>query len=311
MTYLHVWHGALICVTWLRCCIAHGTTFYIVCVLQFFSCVCHNAFIRVAWHIHMCVMTHSFMWHDSFVCVTWLICICDITRVLHRARANTTLPYLICVTWLTLMCDMTHPYVWHDLSIRVTWFTLCVTWLTHMCDMTHPYVWHDSPICVTWLAHMCDVITYVWHDLLICVTWLKHMCTITYFPYERVMSHTWMSHGTHVNEYLSYILHLRDMPHPYYWHMTWLWSCITREQALPSFVLYVCYDLFVCVIWLMCTCDMTHPCVWHDSSICVTWLIHMCDMTHPYVWHDSSICVTWLRCCITREYAVLYFMCVV
>jgi len=63
----------------------------------------------VTWLIHMCDMTHSYVWHDSFICVTWLI---------H-------------------MCDKTHSYVWHDSFI-------CVTWLIHMCDMTHSYVWHDS-----------------------------------------------------------------------------------------------------------------------------------------------------------------------
>jgi len=56
--------------------------------------------------IHMCDMTHSYVWHDSFTCVTWLI---------H-------------------MCDMTHLHVWHDSFI-------CVTWLIHMCDMTHSYGW--------------------------------------------------------------------------------------------------------------------------------------------------------------------------
>jgi len=41
-------------------------------------------------------------------------------------------------------------------------------------------------------------------------------------------------------------------------------------------------------------CDITHPCVRHDSFISVTWLIHMRDMKHSYAWHDSFIRVTWL-----------------
>jgi len=90
-------------------------------------------------------------------------------------------------------------------------------------------------------------------------------------------------------------------------------------------------------------CDTTHSYVRHDSFICVTWLLHTCDITwygvalvsridkmiglfckrapwkrryssketchfidptdrshpipargHLYVWHDSSICATWL-----------------
>jgi len=42
--------------------------------------------ICVAWLIHMCGMTHPYVWHDSSICVAWLI---------H-------------------MCGMTHPYVCHD-----------------------------------------------------------------------------------------------------------------------------------------------------------------------------------------------------
>jgi len=69
------------------------------------------------WLIHMCDVTHSYVWHDSLVCVTWPI---------H-------------------MCDMTHSHVCHNSCI-------CVTWLIHMCDMTHGakgrYRWrsmtHDS-----------------------------------------------------------------------------------------------------------------------------------------------------------------------
>jgi len=58
------------------------------------------------WLIHMCDMTHSYVWHDSFICVTWLI---------H-------------------MYDMAHSYVCHDSFI-------CATWLIHMpCSLTkEPY----------------------------------------------------------------------------------------------------------------------------------------------------------------------------
>jgi len=93
--------------------------------------------IRVSWLIHVCDMTHSYMWHDTFVYVAWLI---------H-------------------VCDMTHLYVWHTSFTRVTW-------RIHMCDMTHSYVWHDSFICVTRLSHtndetrpLCDMThSHVWHD---------------------------------------------------------------------------------------------------------------------------------------------------
>ena len=61
----------------------------------------HDSFICVTWPIHMCDMTHSYVWHDLF----------------------------ICVIWLNHMCDMTHSYLWHDSFI-------CAIWLIYMCDMT-------------------------------------------------------------------------------------------------------------------------------------------------------------------------------
>ena len=118
--------------------------------------------ICVTWLIHMCDMTHPYMWpgtymcvwHDSFICTTCLI---------HK-----------CVTWLIHMHDRTHSYVWHDSFI-------CVAGLIHMCGMTHSHVWHDSFICVTWLIHMCDMThSYMWLDSFICVTWLIHMCDMTH-----------------------------------------------------------------------------------------------------------------------------------
>jgi len=64
----------------------------------------------MTWRIHMCDMTHPYVWHDLFMCVTWLI----------------------------YMSDMTHSFVWHDSFI-------CVTWLIHTCDMTHSYMRSMTP----------------------------------------------------------------------------------------------------------------------------------------------------------------------
>jgi len=65
--------------------------------------------------MHMCDITHSYVWHDSFICATWLIHMCDMTHS--------------CVSWLMHMCDLTHS---HDLFIYVTW-------LIHMLDMTYSH----------------------------------------------------------------------------------------------------------------------------------------------------------------------------
>jgi len=86
-------------------------------------------YVCVTWLIHMCDITHPYVWHDSFI--LW-----------HD-------PYLW-VTWPIHMCDMIHSSAWHDSCI-------CVTWPILMCDMTHSHVWHDPSMCLTWPIHDCDM----------------------------------------------------------------------------------------------------------------------------------------------------------
>jgi len=151
-------------------------------------------FDRATWLIHMCDMTHSYVWHDSFICVTRLIHICDVTHSyvwLVHACANLILDRLFeRTTWLIDVCCMTHSYVWRD-------FFMCVTWFLHMYDMTHSCVWrvicvhvriwyssacleeqHDSFTRVTWLIQLCDgTHSYVWHDSFIHVRiWYSTTC---------------------------------------------------------------------------------------------------------------------------------------
>ena len=61
MTHLYVWHGSLMCVTWLiyMCDTAHPY-------------VRHDSFSCATWLIPMCDMTHSYVRHDSFLCATRL-----------------------------------------------------------------------------------------------------------------------------------------------------------------------------------------------------------------------------------------------
>ena len=107
------------------------------------------------WLIHMCDVTHSYMW-----CVVF-----------------------ICTTWLNYMCDETYSYVWRHAYEWVSSHT------THepvsMCDMTHEpvnmtysYVWHDSRT----REWMNMTYSYVWRHAFICVTWLIHMCAATHEP---------------------------------------------------------------------------------------------------------------------------------
>ena len=140
--------------TWTRMSIACGV------LKSRFTSLTSNA--CVTWLIHMCDMTHSYVWHDSFTCVNCLIHVWDISHSIWEMRKSHCTPFTsrACVTLLIHVCDTTHPYVWHDSFI-------CVTWLIHTCDMTHSNVTYSKSrfICVTWLVHMCDVThSYVWHD---------------------------------------------------------------------------------------------------------------------------------------------------
>jgi len=104
-------------------------------------------FVCVTWLIHMCDMTHSYVWHDSF----------------------------ICVTWPTHMCDMTHSYVWNDSLICMTrlWLALTICadlWHIHKRSMTHSK-WDmthlRSPFMHVYHRHVCLFVTkkdlYVGH----------------------------------------------------------------------------------------------------------------------------------------------------
>jgi len=73
------------------------------------SYMCHDLSSRVAWLIHVWVMTHSCVRHDSIICA------------------------------------MTHSYAWHYPVLAGTHFAwhasfMYVPWLVHMCAMTRAYV---------------------------------------------------------------------------------------------------------------------------------------------------------------------------
>jgi len=201
-THPRVWHGSSICVIWLihMCDILHPNVWY-------------DSFIRVIRLIHicdmthsyMCDMTHSYMWHDSSICVT-STSHCDLARYLSHLFDE----YLS--VWLIHMCDEFHE-VLVPCKVLVTY-----VWRLPL-SVTHPYVWRiprgtgtlqgTCHICVTttsqcdlakYFLHMCDKsMSRVWHELrnvsrgVVC--WRIRMCTCV-----KVISHTWMSHVTHMDK---------------------------------------------------------------------------------------------------------------
>jgi len=194
LTNLYVWHDAFIRVTYASfICVT-----YVTCHTYEWGFVYlgAEACLIDMWGIHMCVMTHSYVWCvtcASFICVTWCIHMWGIHMCVM------THSYMWRVTWRIPMCDMMHSYVWHDAFIFVTYLSaetylihMCETCLIHMCetclilygtyvtchtyecmcDMTHSYVWYNAFIrvtcawfiSVTWRSHTCDMMhSYVWH----------------------------------------------------------------------------------------------------------------------------------------------------
>jgi len=64
-----------------------------------------NTFLSVTWLVHICDMTHSYVWHDSFICVTWLIHLCDVTHSYARLDSSTRVAWpCICAASLIDVC---------------------------------------------------------------------------------------------------------------------------------------------------------------------------------------------------------------
>ena len=104
----------------------------------------------------------SHVWCDTFRCVTWRIHICDVTHsyVWHDSSIRVT------ETWPIQLCDWARSCMWHDASIYVCESTIRVMWHIRTCDVTQSL----SFICLTWRIHICDVtLSYMWRDLYIYV----------------------------------------------------------------------------------------------------------------------------------------------
>jgi len=122
--FIHMSHICVMCI-----CIIYVIYTYHLCMCDTWA----------TWLIHMCDMTHCYVWHDAWICVTWLIDMCVMT---HSCMWHDS---LIRVTWLVRVCDTAYVYVVRGWFVRA---------------MTHLYVWRGSFVCVTCL-HASRHVTHI------------------------------------------------------------------------------------------------------------------------------------------------------
>ena len=186
--YVHIYH-------------VHTYAHIYTCTYMYVTWSLDDSFIFVTWWlIHMCDMTHPYVWHDAFICVTWIIHMCD-----------TTCLYM---EWLIHMCDMTHSYVQHDSFI-------CATRLIRTCDMTHWYVWHDSLIRASWLVHACCQGRE-------CKLSLRRVLL-------RVMPHSYMRDDSFVR--VPWLIHMCDMTHSYVRHASFICATCLMTRSCVTWLL--------------------------------------------------------------------------
>jgi len=147
---------------------------------------------------------------------------------------------LFFIFWLIVFLFITYP-VWNSSNCS--------------CDMTHWYVWHDSFTCVTWLIDVCDMThSYVGHfvKLFLLINESCHTC-------EWVMSHTSMSHVTHVNEschtficgtFRQTVLHALH-PHPHSFASTFVFCCFCIAGFSVFVILEWLYSYFLICSWFV------------------------------------------------------------
>ena len=71
--------------------------------------------------IHVCDMTHSYVWHNAFMCVTWLVRVRDMTHFEMNCW-NVWHNIIVCAMWHIHMHDSFH--VWTSDAVTVSFHTL-------------------------------------------------------------------------------------------------------------------------------------------------------------------------------------------
>jgi len=249
-----------VCWNVLQCVVVYMSDAYVTSPARIWhnSYVWRDKLIYVAWPIHMCDMTHSYisrlmhMWHVLCVCITLYSHVC------HDSHNSCTCPcdVFTWVAWLTCLVRMRHTAT-HCNTLQLTaahcnivqhtaahcntlqhTATHCNTLqhtATHMCDMTHTsraYAsWsvrrcaiHEShvgmSICVPWLTRL----MYMPYDLSTCVTWLTRLVRTQHTATHcNALQHTATHCNTHVWLY-SHVSCVRVTLYSHLWIQVFIWG---------------------------------------------------------------------------------------
>jgi len=243
--------------------------------------VWRDSFTRVTGLMHMCGMTHSYLWHASSVCVVEYQDFTTWDKLYLGFMENFWFRYVKATPYTWSICLVHDLYVSHHPLI-------CLSWPLNMSDLTHSYVCHNSFTCVRWTIHLylecMESFWLVYRDISL---WkiTVHICDMT---------HSYVL-GVYENPLVS-VCHANtcDMPHLYIWHDLFMY--VTWPMYMSDMThSYVWEDSFVYIwgVWKASDLGMPSQFLWHDKSIFLTWPIYVSDMTHQYDWHDSSMCLTW------------------
>jgi len=92
----------------------------------------------------MCDMTPSHVWNDSFICVTWLIHICDMTHsYVWLTHSYVWRDSFIRVTWLIHICDVASIHMCDSTytSVRHLWSISHIRTHKHIHTHTHTHIY--------------------------------------------------------------------------------------------------------------------------------------------------------------------------
>ena len=206
-----------------------------------YACDASRARAHVTW---LSDLTHLHVWHDSFT--TSLCDMSPVTWPSHYFSMWHDMTHSLLYEVL-MICDMTHAramrlvYMWHD------YFTthghalprVHVTCRSHVSCKVDFTMWHDCFTTPIKKTTSCDMTTlqrnfpWLWHSALLERVQAGQTAKSRKFPhfanegvmntsYERVMSHIWRRHVTHMNESC----------HTYEWVMSHIWmSHVTHMNA--------------------------------------------------------------------------------